>query len=139
MVKQKRNPDNNVDFYFEKSEPGSFLLSVKFKSVFNSHVADYLGVVKAGSGKFLSLRPIAKNNPISFSYSYSFIRGIPNPKVDSSFIYAFPFAKGKTVLVNELNYFLLFFLFLGLRFFFDPPRVGIPGIPCIPERPGIIP
>lgn len=103
-VWHERNSDNSVDFYFEKSEPGSFLLSVKFKSVDNSYTDDYLGVVKLNSGKVLSLRPIVKYNPISFSYTYSFMRGVLNPKVDLSFVYVFPFAKGKMVLVNELNY-----------------------------------
>lgn len=103
-IEYQRNKDHSVDFYFKKSEPGSYLLSLKFKNVVNNYSPDYLGVISGSSGKITTLKPFNINNGISFSYSYSYIRGIPNPKVDAAFTYLLPFSKGNKVLVRELNF-----------------------------------
>ena len=102
-VEYKRNDDKSYDFYYRKKDPGSFLLNVKLSKLKNTQSSGYKGVVKGSYGKLFKLRPIHDNTSISFSYTSSYIRGVPNPKVDKAFVYALPFGKGKTVDVNELT------------------------------------
>lgn len=103
-IEYKRNTDKSVDFFFKKNEPGSYYLMLKFKNLTNAYPSDYLGVVKGYGGKIISLKPSNPKDGISFSYTYSYFRGIPNPKIDSSFIYLLPFSKDKKVLINEMNF-----------------------------------
>lgn len=98
------NPDKSVDIYYDKTEPGSYTVSIKFKKLENAYSADYVGVIKSSLGKLYSLQPINKNNGIGLSYSYTYFRGEVNPKVDTSFVYLLPFNKGKSTFVDELNY-----------------------------------
>ncbi len=103
-IEYQRNKDNSVDFFYKKSEPGSYLLSLKFKNVKNNYSPDYLGIISGNSGKITTLKPFNINSGISFSYTYSYIRGIPNPEVDKIFTYLLPFSKGNKVLVRELSF-----------------------------------
>ena len=57
--------------------------------------------MKHDRGNLLKLAPANKEQNIGFSYDYSFIRGVPDPKVDSLFNYVLPFKKGKTIKINE--------------------------------------
>lgn len=128
QIETKRNADKSVDFYYKKSEPGSFLLSIKFKKLDNSSSRDYLEVVKSSGGKIFSLQPINKNYGIGFSYTYTYIRGDINPNIDSAFVYILPFRKGKSILVTESN-------FIGSSYFgSDSPKNGkayyFKGIDC---------
>lgn len=116
QIETKRNADKSVDFYYNKSEPGSFLLSIKFKKLDNASSRDYQDVVKGIGGKIFSLQPINKNYGIGYSYTYSYIRGVINPNVDSLYVYILPFEKGKSVSVIESN-------FLGSSYFgSDSPK-----------------
>jgi len=104
------NPDKSVDIYYDKTEPGSYTVFIKFKKLDNAHSADYVGVVKSSIGKLYSLQPINKDAGIGLSYSYNYFRGELNPKIDSTFTYLLPFEKGKSAYVDESGY-------LGKTFF----------------------
>lgn len=97
----KRNSDNSIDFYYEKKIPGSFYVSIEFTTLTNSYRKKHSNVVKHSSGRLFKLKPINKEQPINFSYKYSYTRGIPNSKVDHLFTYSLPFKKGKKIKVLE--------------------------------------
>ncbi|MBP0903812.1 hypothetical protein ACFSKN_16030 [Mariniflexile gromovii] len=97
----KRNSDNSIDFYYDKKIPGSFYLNLEFTGLSNAHSKNHTAIIKDASGSFFNLRPINSKQPINFSYKYSYLRGIPNPKVDSLFTYTLPLKKGKTVTIIE--------------------------------------
>ncbi|NMH86229.1 hypothetical protein [Flavivirga algicola] len=97
----KRNSDNSVDFYYEKKLPGSFYISIEFTSLSNTYNKKYHTVVKNNSGRLFKLKPINKEQPINFSYKYSYIQGTPNPKVDKLFAYTLPFKKEKGITILE--------------------------------------
>ncbi|MFI0429474.1 hypothetical protein [Mariniflexile sp. HMF6888] len=100
----KRNPDNTIDFYYDKKLPGSFYLNLKFSNLQNCNRFSYKGVLKNNSGSLFKLKPINNQQPIIFSYKFSYIRGTPNPKVDSLFTYSLPFKKEKAVTVLETTF-----------------------------------
>ena len=100
-IKFQRNADKSVDFYYEKELPGSYYLSLIFNNLENTFASNYEGVIKYASGSILTLTPNNKDRDIIFSYSFSTLRGTPNPKVDSLFNYTLPFKKGKTIKILE--------------------------------------
>jgi len=96
-ITTERNKDQSIDFFYEKNDFGSFFLNLTFNQLENATPTSYKGNLNAYSGKFFSIRPLNSNSSIGFSYKYTWIRGILNPKIDTSFVYLLPVAKGKTV------------------------------------------
>lgn len=109
-ITYKVNSDRSVDFYYSKKEPGSYTISLSFTRLENAFNSHYNNIVKGSSGKLISLKPINKEKGIAFSYKFSFIRGVLNPKVDSSFVYRLPFKRDTALKVYEMN-------FLGTTYF----------------------
>ncbi|GAA3638118.1 hypothetical protein [Flavivirga jejuensis] len=102
-IKTERNKDKSVDFYYKKNLPGSFHLTIKFTTLENTKAYTYREVVKSNYGFLFKLKPKNANESIKYSYRTSYIRGIPNPKIDSLFTYTLPFKKGKHVIIHENN------------------------------------
>lgn len=100
-VTSKRNPDKSVDISYDKTLPGSYYIMVEFSDIENCSQSDFNKVIKYNSGKLVTLKPIDFNEHINFSYSYSYIRGHPNPKVDENFTYVLPFKKGEHIKIYE--------------------------------------
>jgi len=100
-ITYKRNPDKSVDLSYTKELPGSYYLKLKFTTLTNCYPSDFEGVIKGNSGRLIQLKPINREKNVNFSYSYSSLRGVPNPKVDSLFNYTIPFKKGKKVRIDE--------------------------------------
>ena len=96
--------DKSVAFSYKKNEPGSYFLRIDFPQLRNAHQSSYEQVIKYDHGKLLQLRPIHREEGIQFSYKYSFIRGIPNPDVDSLFQYALPVQDTKAVEIREASH-----------------------------------
>lgn len=96
-ITTERNKDQSIDFFYEKNDFGSFFLNLTFNQLENATPTSYKGNLNAYSGKFFSIRPLNSNSSIGFSYKYTWIRGILNPKIDTGFVYLLPVAKGKTV------------------------------------------
>ena len=97
-IKVNKNPDNTVDFYYEKEAVGSFILSLNFSKLENSETKSIPKFnVTANSGFLFKLKPLDKNKKIDFFYDYSLIPGYLNPVLDPDVTYALPFKKGKKV------------------------------------------
>jgi hypothetical protein len=100
-VKFERNSDNSISFEYEKSAPGSYMLTVTLSNLTNSHNNEFNGIVNSSSGRLFKLMPIDKGKSIGFSYKYTYNPGITNPTIDSLFVYALPFKKGTVIKVSE--------------------------------------
>lgn len=96
-ITHKRNPDKSVDFHYTKKLPGSYYLKIEFPTLENSYKTEFEGVIKHGSGRLLKLKPINREQHVNFSYTYSSIRGNPDPKIDKDFIYVLPFKAGTSI------------------------------------------
>ena len=101
IVTAKQNPDHSVEFSYTKELPGSYMLNVDFTTMENSFSNGFHGVVKNSSGRLLKLSPSNTSQYINYRYSISYMRGDPNPKVDSNFVYVLPFKKGSDVKIKE--------------------------------------
>ncbi|OGS72841.1 MAG: hypothetical protein A3F91_13275 [Flavobacteria bacterium RIFCSPLOWO2_12_FULL_35_11] len=100
-ITYERNPDKSVDFSYNKKLPGSYYLKLEFQNLMNCYQTVYEDVIKDGSGHLIKLKPIDSKQHVNFSYKYSSIRGNPNPKIDKSFNYVFPFKTGKSIKILE--------------------------------------
>ncbi|GAA4281609.1 hypothetical protein GCM10022260_20300 [Gaetbulibacter aestuarii] len=100
-IEYKRNDDHSVEFYYNKSVPGSYYLSLEFNQLENSGYSGISRVVSNSKGYLFRLTPINPEKGIGFSYGYYYFRGNPEPKVDSLFTYCLPFKKNKGVDINE--------------------------------------
>ncbi|MDO4782532.1 MAG: hypothetical protein Q4A09_04850 [Capnocytophaga felis] len=107
-VETKPNDDNSVDFLYTKRDALSYTLILKLSNVTNSYdtpAPHY--IIKGNSGKLFTMKPHNKEQGIGFSYSYRYVQGVFEPhKIDKSFPYLLPFAKGKEVYVSESTYVL---------------------------------
>ncbi len=112
IVTYEKGTDNSISFNYEKKVPGSYTLSVKLTQVQNALSSDYEGVVQNSTGMLFKLRPLRADEGIIFSYSYTYVRGNMSPKVDTSFVYALPFKKGKKLSPLEMS-------FIGKTYFKD--------------------
>ncbi|MBD0404253.1 hypothetical protein [Flammeovirga sp. EKP202] len=110
IVNTKRNDDNSVEINFEKNVPGSYYISLNFKSYTNCNTPPTGKVVRGMSGTLVRLRPIDENKSVNCSYSYSYFMGNPNAKPDTTFIYMLPFKKGFNVRCQTLTH-------LGAKYF----------------------
>lgn len=110
-VTYKINTNKSVDFQYQKDDPGSFSMMMKFRDLTNAYFSDR-DILRLNnySGRLLSLTPENKEQGIGFSYSYSFIRGKLNPKFDADFVYLLPYKKGTNVRVANVGY-------VGTRYF----------------------
>ncbi|MGI9530953.1 hypothetical protein, partial [Lutimonas sp.] len=102
-VKYEIQDDRSVDISYVKKKPGSYFLKVVFPILENSYPTIYQDVVEFSSGNLLRLQPIDPDKSIRFSMSYNYIRGVPNPKVDTAFQYVLPFKNHKKIVINEAS------------------------------------
>lgn len=100
-IETDRKEDQSVDFNYSKDAYGSFLVTIDFKKLENAYEMPFRKVVKSSIGKLFTIKPISEKNGISFSYNYWYIRGIPNPEIDSAFVYLLPLSQGKCVRVSH--------------------------------------
>lgn len=99
-IKQVVNKDNSIDLFYEKDLPGSYFLKLNFSGLSNFYNDEYSTVVKNYSGKLLKLTPINSIFRIGFELRVNYSLGIPNPNIDSTFVYHLPFKKGKKIRVD---------------------------------------
>ena len=104
-VSSKRNDDKSITLTAEKSSPGTYTVVLNFRELSNtSSAGEPAYKVKHSSDNFLTLTPDNKNQGISYSYSYSFIRGELNPKFNPLFVYALPYGNGKKTRAIESSF-----------------------------------
>ena len=100
----ERNSTKGYKFSYTKNTEGSYTVFVKINDPNNLAETEFRGVVNQFSGSLFSTNAIEQNRSFGFStYSTSYIRGIANPKIDSSFVYAFPFRKVSLLSVYNLT------------------------------------
>src|SRR5690554_5869501 len=102
-LKSQRNKDNSVNIQYTKNKPGSYHVYLNFTRYENMLLPQKRFIIKGSEGFLLKLRPINNQKPISYSYTYTYKREIPNSKVDTSFIYLLPFKNNTSIKVNHLN------------------------------------
>ena len=99
----KQNDDNTVDFYYSKTEYGTYTVQVTFNRLENAYTQKFVGTAKSKTGKLFTLKPINPKNGISFSYKYIYGLGEINPKINKSFVYLLPFKKGVELEMHLAN------------------------------------
>jgi hypothetical protein len=97
--------NKNVDFSFEKADPGTYTVVLKFNNLTNTYdVGRQEYEAKGYIGRLTTLSPTNKEQGVGFSYSYSYIRGKFKPKYDPDFIYLLPCKKGNKVKATESTF-----------------------------------
>ena len=109
------NADKSVDFSYQKADPGTYTVILKFSNLTNSTgLSEQSFTLKGYSGGFLTLKPQNKEQGIGFSYRYSYIRGKLNPKYNADFTYLLPCKKGSKVTATET-------VWIGTKYFGKTP------------------
>lgn len=112
----KRNDDKTIDFYYNKTSPGSTFIIVNFNRLENAKSQPIIKkTVKGFTGNLIKLEPYDERKGINFSYSYSYQLGTSKAKVENKFKYVLPFKHGKEVHALDLEY-------LGKRFGNSTPK-----------------
>ena len=91
VLRTERNQDNSVDVFYSKDVPGNYCIYLNFTSYENTLTPEHKFIIDDYEGKLFTLKPTNKDKYIQFSYNYTYKRGIPNPKLDSTFVYLLPF------------------------------------------------
>lgn len=105
LIKTETKANNSVDFFYTKTDPGNYLVSITLNSLSNCYTTAQKFINANGySGKLLTLTPDKADQGIGYGYKYTIIRGIFKPKIDTNFVYILPFRKGSSVYVAELGY-----------------------------------
>lgn len=99
-----RNSDNTVDITYEKPDEGTVTVELSFRELANANSPRTVLSVRGTSGTLLTLKPIHKEKPIPYSYTYRSIRGALLPKIDTSFVYILPYEASENVRVSEAGF-----------------------------------
>jgi hypothetical protein len=102
-IEAKKNQDNSVDFYYMKTEPGTFTLKISLRNLQNTNYFEKnLFILKDYSGRLFTLKPSIKENGIGYSYQYKYIQGAYQTKeVDTGFVYLLPFENNRQIQILE--------------------------------------
>lgn len=104
-ITRKVAEDRSVDLDYEKEDPGTYTVVLKFSNLINASVMDDVAyTVKDYSGTITTLTPISQGQHVSFVFSYTYIRGKLNPKYDANFSYIFPHKKWTKIRVAESGF-----------------------------------
>ena len=100
----ERNGLKGYNFSYTKNTEGSYEVFVKINDANNLSQTEFKGVINGYSGYLFSVNLIERDKNFGFStYSTSYLRGVPNPAIDTSFVYALPFRKGSPLSVSNLT------------------------------------
>lgn len=102
-LKTKSNEDNSIEINYTKDKPGTYCVDLNFTKYENTFTPQKEYIIKNSSGFLVKLNPNNKNNPVRFSYTYNYRRGMPISKVDTSFVNLLPFTNNTSVEVRYLN------------------------------------
>lgn len=104
-ITSKRNDDKSVTLTAEKSSPGTYTVVLNFKELNNANLAgNSIYEVRHYTDNFLTLTPANKDQGISYSYGYSYIRGKLKPKYSPLFLYTLPYPRGRKVRAIESTF-----------------------------------
>ena len=97
-------PKGDVVFMANNSDFCDYFVTLSFNGLINTTVPPTAQVnASPGLSQILKLTPVRQNEPIRFGYSYSYIKGNSNPKINAQFRYLLPVKEGKSTSVNELK------------------------------------
>lgn len=102
-VTSQRNNDKSITFSFNKEKYGSFFLSVWFTELNNSHSRGYNNVVKGLNGRLFTIKPDDENQGIGSTYRAWYIRGVPNPKLDTNYTYLLPLGIAQSAVIRTMT------------------------------------
>lgn len=104
-ITRKVNNDRSVSLDFEKPDPGSYTILLKFGNMtnFTNSEKEEVGI-KNYSGTVFTAKPDDKEKQVNFSYMYYTFRGKLNPKYNADFVYILPYKSGTKVKVAEAGY-----------------------------------
>lgn len=96
--------NGDVVFMANNSDFCDYFVTLSFNGLSNTTAPPTAQVnVRPGLSQILKLTPVRKNEPIRFGYSYSYIKGNSNPKINAQFRYLLPVKEGKSTSANELK------------------------------------
>jgi TonB family protein len=99
----ERNGNKGYNFSYTKNTEGRYLVFVKISGANNLEQTEFKKVVDGSSGHLFSVNVMVRDQSFGFStYNTAYLRGIPNPKIDTSFVYALPFRYGSELSVSSL-------------------------------------
>ncbi|MEN9443291.1 MAG: hypothetical protein RIS47_181, partial [Bacteroidota bacterium] len=104
-LSSKQNQNRSITISYEKDTPGSCCVYIEFKNLSNANIPLKKYLIQNSRGTLLTLQPLDSKLSIFSSYSYKTVQGIPDPKVDSSFVYALPFTPNTVVEARDLKNF----------------------------------
>lgn len=100
----ERNGTKGYVFSCTKNVEGSYVVFIRINDAYNLNQTEFKEVVNGGGGYLFSVGLFERNKSFGFSsYTTTYLRGVPNPKIDTSFVYALPFRKGSPVTVSNLH------------------------------------
>ena len=102
-VSCERNGTKGYNFSYTKNVEGSYVVFVQLNDANNLSQTEFKGVVNGHAGYLFSVGLFERDKSFGFSsYTTTYLRGVLNPKIDTSFVYALPFRKGSPVSVSNL-------------------------------------
>lgn len=98
-----KNSDNSIDFNYVKNVSGIYFIELELENVQNSTILQnkYSFNLTSDSGTLFKLYPLDKSSEVFCSYSFSYKRGVIEPKVDTSITYELPFKENKKIMIYE--------------------------------------
>lgn len=103
-IMHERRGDKSIEFSYRKNKPGTYYLKLEFPDLKNTNHGDHKQILDHDYGNLTVLRPINREEEIGYSYTFSYIRGIPNPEVDSTFKYLLPLKTSATARIVETTH-----------------------------------
>jgi hypothetical protein len=115
IVEVKYEPDAKGNYKFSCENLGycHYIVEVNFTDLQNLRAdfkLPFTGDVRPGSNSLFTLIKVNTGEPSNFRFSYRYVKGCVNPKVNMGFTYLLPVASGKEVQSHEMEYFLKRFL-----------------------------
>ncbi len=102
-IMHERRDDKCNEFNYMKYKPGTHYLKLEFPDLKNTNHGDHKQILDHDYGNLTVLRAINREEEIGYSYTYSYIRGIPNPEVDSTFKYLLPLKTSGSARIVETS------------------------------------
>lgn len=102
-IMHERRGDKSIEFSYRKNKPGTYYLKLEFPDLKNTNHGDHKQILDHDYGNLTVLRAINREEEIGYSYTFSYIRGIPNPEVDSTFKYLLPLKTSETARIVETS------------------------------------
>ncbi|HCN82483.1 MAG TPA: hypothetical protein DIT07_02525 [Sphingobacteriaceae bacterium] len=98
------NPNGDVVFMANNSDYCDYFITLTFNGLANTTVPPTAQVnARPGLSQVLKLTPVRLNEPIRFGYSYSYIKGNSNPKINAQFKYLLPVKEGKNTKADQIK------------------------------------